>query len=179
MAALLLPQHAIPQEPAIFSTRTNVVIVDVTVAGRDGKPIENLTKNDFELYEEGKLQQLQGCDVQRLDTQILPALKSSPRPLDESGARAATPAASMARDHRLMVLLFDFSSMQPTEQIRVTDAAVKFLSTQMTSSDLVSLMVVATSLQTVQDFTADRELLISTIKKLRAGDSSELVFLGD
>src|SRR5262249_2048214 len=77
------------------------------------------------------------------------------------------------------VLLFDFSSMQPTEQIRVTDAAVKFLSTQMTSSDLVSLMVFATSLHIVQDFTADRELLISTIHKLRIGDSSELASLGD
>jgi VWFA-related protein len=78
-----------------------------------------------------------------------------------------------------MILFFDFSSMQPTEQIRATDAAVKFLTTQMTSSDLVSIMVFGSSLQTVQDFTADRDLLISTIQKFHIGDSSELASLGD
>jgi VWFA-related protein len=48
----------------------------------------------------------------------------------------------------------------------------------MTSSDLVSIMVFASSLQAVQDFTADRDLLISTIQKFHIGDSSELASLG-
>ena len=34
-----------------------------------------------------------------------------------------------------MVLLFDFSSMQPAEQIRAKNAAIKFLTSQMTASD--------------------------------------------
>ena len=179
MVASLLAQPAIPQETPTFSTRTNVVIVDVTVAGRDGKPVENLTKDDFELYEDGKLQQLQGCDLQRLDTKVLPAWNASPGSLGQSDRPPTAATVSMARDHRLMVLLFDFSSMQPAEQIRATDAAVKFLSTQMTSSDLVSLMVFGSSLQTVQNFTADRDLLLSTIRKLHIADSSELASLGD
>ena len=54
--ASLLAEPAVPQERPIFSTSANVVIVDVTVLGRDGKPVENLTKDDFELYEDGKLQ---------------------------------------------------------------------------------------------------------------------------
>src|SRR5262249_10895568 len=87
-------------------------------------------------------------------------------------------AANTARDHRLMVLLFDFSSMQPAEQIRATNAAVKFLSTQMTSSDLVSVMAFGSSLRTVQDFTADRDLLISAIQNFHIGDSSELASQG-
>ena len=179
MVATLLAQPAIPQEPPTFSTRTNLVIVDVTVTGRDGKPVENLTKDDFELYEDGKLQQLQGCDLQRLDTRVLPALNAWPASRTQNPSPPMAVTASMAHDHRLMVLLFDFSSMQPAEQIRATDAAVKFLSTQMTSSDMVSLMVFGTSLQTVQNFTADRDLLLSTIRKLHIADSSELASLGD
>jgi len=177
--ASLLAQPAVPQERATFSTSTTVVIVDVTVVGRDGRPVENLAKNDFEVYEDGKLQQLQGCDLQRLDMKVLPALDQPPRSLAHRDSPAPAARADTARDHRLMILFFDFSSMEPAEQIRATDAAVKFLSTQMTASDLVSIMILAGSLQTVQDFTADRDLLISTIQKFHIGDSSELASLGD
>src|SRR5215469_17637993 len=115
MIASLLAQPAIPQEPPTFSTRTNLVIVDVTVTARDGKPVENLTKDDFELYEDGKLQQLQGCDIQRLDTKVLPALNASGSLVQRDRPSTAA-TVNVARDHRLMVLLFDFSSMQPAEQ---------------------------------------------------------------
>jgi VWFA-related protein len=49
----------------------------------------------------------------------------------------------------------------------------------MTASDLVSIMVFGSSLQTIQDFTADRDLLVDTIQKFHIGDSSELASLGD
>ena len=180
----LVTQPIFPQGRATFSTSANVVVVDVTVLGRDGKAVENLTKDDFELYEDGKLQQLQGCDLQRLETKVLPALNPPPKTLvrrDNPLPAIATPPATVdsARDHRLMILFFDFSSMQPAEQIRATEAGVKFLSTQMTASDLVSIMVFGSSLQTIQDFTADRDLLVETIQKLHIGDSSELASLGD
>src|SRR6266446_7609097 len=41
------------------------------------------------------------------------------------------------------------------------------------------ILVFGSSLQTVQNFTADRDLLISTIQKFHIGDSSELAALGD
>jgi VWFA-related protein len=176
---LLVAQPILPQEERpTFSTRTNVVIVDVTVLGHDGVPVENLTKDDFELYEDGRLQQLQGCDLQRLDAQVLPPLNSSPKSLIRRENPPST-SREAPRDHRMIILFFDFSSMQPTEQIRVADSAVKFLSTQMTASDLVSITVFASSLQTVQYFTADRDLLISTIQKFHIGDSSELASLAE
>src|SRR6185436_8919529 len=80
---------------------------------------------------------------------------------------------------RLMVMLFDFSSMQPPEQLRAVDAALKFLGNQMTASDMVSIMVFGTALKTIQDFTADRDLLVSTIKGFHIGESSELASMAD
>jgi hypothetical protein len=38
-----------------------------------------------------------------------------------------TSLATKYQDRRLMVMLFDFSSMQPAEQIRARNAAIKFL----------------------------------------------------
>jgi VWFA-related protein len=184
MILSLVMQPVFPQGRATFSTSANVVVVDVTVLGRDGKAIENLTKDDFEVFEDGKLQQLQGCDLQRLETKVLPALNPPPKTLvrRDTPPPSAAPLPSTvasARDHRLMILFFDFSSMQPADQLRATEAGVKFLSTQMTASDMVSIMVFGSSLQTIQDFTADRDLLVDTIRKFHIGDSSELASLGD
>src|SRR5262249_17842210 len=131
MIASLLAQPATPQESPTFSTRTNVVIVDVTVSGRDGKSVENLTKGDFQVYEDGTLQQLQACDLQRLDAKVLPRLNAQPGSFTPDNNAPTAVKVDTARDHRLIGLLFDFSSMQPAGQIRATDAAVKFISTQM------------------------------------------------
>ncbi len=46
--------------------------MNVTVLDRNGKPVENLTKDDFLLYEDGKLQKLQAADFQKLNNQVLP-----------------------------------------------------------------------------------------------------------
>ena len=69
--------------------------------------------------------------------------------------------------------------MQPAEQIRAKKAAIKFLTSQMTSSDSVSIMLFTSELKTVQDFTPDRDLLIATINKFRIGDSSENATFAD
>ncbi len=66
------------------------------------------------------------------------------------------------------------TSMQPPEQVRAQDAAVKFLQTQMTSSDLVEIMTYTTAIKVVQEWTDDRDSLISTIKKLTLGEGADL-----
>ncbi|MGH9614543.1 MAG: VWA domain-containing protein [Bryobacteraceae bacterium] len=191
-AFALFAQPVLPQGTATFSTSTSIVVVNVSVLGRDGKPVTNLTQSDFLVYEDGKLQQLKSCELQHLDTTVLPsipgpALKTRPPaqagtpPASSKTAPATTPAEPRPnlQDHRLMVMLFDFSSMQPAEQIRAINSAEKFLTTQMTASDAVSIMVFGSSLKTVQDFTTDRDLLISTLQRFHIGDSSELASMAD
>ena len=188
LLALSAVQAVFPQQRATFSSTTNVVIVNVTVVDRDGNAIENLTKDDFELYEDGKLQKLQAVDLQSLKTQLLPpanstepqqpaALKTFNRQTDNASLTNAM--ATKYQDRRLMILLFDFSSMQPAEQIRAKQAAIQFLSKQMTGSDTVAIMTFGAELHTVQDFTSDRDLLISTIDKFRIGESSENATFAD
>ena len=175
------------QRTTTFSINTNVVIVNVTVLDRNGKPIENLTKNDFELYEDGKLQKLQAVDFQHLNGNLLPpADQPQPAPSQPRGYNPETEKTALQtklqskyQDRRLMVLLFDFSSMQPAEQIRAKNAAIKFLNSQMTASDTVSIQIFGSELKTLQDFTSDRDLLISTIQRFRIGESSENATVAD
>jgi VWFA-related protein len=178
--ALLASQLSSQQLPT-FSTTANVVVVNVTVTSRDGTAIGNLGKSDFLLYEDGKLQTLQSCELQKLDTKplepILPAKTLQTREAPKPAAAAPAPVAPTKedlRDRRLIVMLFDISSMQPQEQVRSVDAAIKFLGTQMTTSDMVSIMTFGTDLKTVLDFTADRDQLISTLHAFHVGEASEL-----
>ncbi|MGA8025769.1 MAG: VWA domain-containing protein, partial [Bryobacteraceae bacterium] len=101
-----------------FSSTTSVVIVNVTVLDRNGKPIENLTKNDFELYEDGKPQRLQAVDFQHLNNSPLPSLDdvaaapAQPKGYNPEAEKTASKTSLMSKyqDRRLMVMLFDFSS---------------------------------------------------------------------
>lgn len=182
LTAALAIQPLTPQQQPTFSTTTNVVIVNVTVLDRSGQPIANLTKDDFEVYEDGKLQKLQSVDFQHLNDKVLaPPDQAKPQPVEpEQPTRAMKSSMSVRyKDRRLIVMLFDFSSMQAAEQIRSKQAALKFLTTQMTASDLVSIMTFGTELQTVQDFTSDRDLLTTAINRFRIGESSENAAMAD
>jgi VWFA-related protein len=51
------------------------------------------------------------------------------------------------------------------DQLRAQQAAIKFLNTQMTSSDVVAVMTYTTDLNVLQDFTSDRDQLIDVVRK--------------
>jgi VWFA-related protein len=61
--------------------------------------------------------------------------------------------------------------------LRAQEAAIKFLETQMTSNDLVEIMTFNSNIKVVEEFTADRERLITTLKKLTLGAGSDFADL--
>ena len=169
-----------PTEIPVFKSNTSLVIVNVSVRDKSGKPIEGLKKTDFMVTEDGKAQEISVFEFQRLEE--TPAGEPVPAQTVTTGSTApARKAAAIVpskpgeirfRDRRLMVLFFDFASMPPSDQIRSQEAADKFLKKQMTPSDLVAVMVFGNTLQVVQDFTGDRDLLAAAIKSLRIGEAT-------
>ena len=69
---------------------------------------------------------------------------------------------------RLVILLFDTSSMQPEDVQRSIDSAEKYVQTQMTESDLVAVATVSTTLDVLSDFTADRVKVRNVLAGLSA-----------
>ena len=82
------------------------------------------------------------------------------------------------KDRRLMVMFFDMTCMPIQDQIRAQTAALKFLKTQMTPSDLMAIMTFANDLKVLQDFTDDRDALTKVIKGLTIGEGSDLAVDG-
>jgi VWFA-related protein len=185
--ACLLAASAQQQQMPRFSTTRQLVVEDVILTSKDGSPITGLTKNDFIITEDGKPQQIEVFEFQQLEKQPAPAPAPplSRRPEAPAAPASAAPAVKSLtanqiapekpgdikyKDRRLMVLFFDMTSMPIADQIRAQTAALKFLNSQMTASDLVAIMTFSTDLKVVEDFTDDRDLLVKDIRNLTLGE---------
>jgi len=184
----LLPLLAITlfaQTPT-FRTETNLVIVNLSAKDKAGRPVTNLKKEDVEILEDGVRQEVSVFEFQKLAGEPLAPLSfanTTPPTPEERNAAASAGKAVIAptpnnpirfQDRRLLCLFFDMTSMDPPEQLRAQEAAVKFLQSQMTSSDLVEIMTYSTAIKVVQEWTDNRPLLIDTLRKLNLGEGSDL-----
>ncbi len=151
-----------------FTLRANAELVLTNVVARDAKTgelITGLKQSDFKIYENGKEQQIDSFDFESVDMAT---------PLKEAtvSGLAAGPTGSKAvvvakpeelRNHRLIVMFFDLTSMQPEDLERSVDAAQAFLRTKMQPADLVALVSLGDTLNVDQDFTADKNALINEV----------------
>jgi VWFA-related protein len=188
MAAPQQAQQKKVDEIPTFKSASNLVIVNCFVRDRSGNPVEGLKKEDFKLLEDGKPQSISVFEYQKLDDPkpeparpalLVAAAKTAeaPKPAAPKTPAAITPSKPgqlRYRDRRLIVFLFDMSSMPPQDQTRAQKAALKFLNEQMTPSDVVSILTFSNQLKVVQDFTGDKDLLTQDLRNFSIGQGSEL-----
>jgi VWFA-related protein len=79
------------------------------------------------------------------------------------------------KDHRLLALYFDMTTMtNQADQMRALEAAQKFIRTQMTAADLVAILRYSgSSVDILQDFSADRNHLLSILQTMVVGEGQE------
>jgi VWFA-related protein len=173
------PRGAQQQAPAaVFRSDVDLVVVDLVVRDRNGNAVRGLTAADFEVREDNRPQQIVSFDVEEVTTERAP---DSPGPpvltvgtLDVTERAPAPEPEPLKREdlagRRLIVLLFDLSSMQPEELTRAGKAAVEYLDTQMAEADLVAVATVDVALNVVADFTGDREQVKAALARFSAVD---------
>ncbi len=170
-----------------FTANSNLVIVDVTIKDKSGKPIEGLKPEDFSVLEDGKPQKISVFEYQRLTMEAAPPPKLS---LDDqlklpddpkTTITSSTPGQIQFHDKRLLVFFFDFSSMGIPEQLRAPDASFDYLKTHITKDDMVAvLFFTGTGAPLVlTDFTDDRDVLETVLKGLPIGEDADLADLAD
>jgi VWFA-related protein len=186
---VLAGRALVAQQPAAtFRSSSSLVRVDVVVRDRDGNPVRGLTAADFVVTEDNRPQQITSFTFEEIAMDVLPPAAPVPgvfgleqlqraaergtvtvAPSRPAGATVeAAPAAPRGDQdgwagRRLIVLLFDTSSMQPEEVGRAVRSATQYVETQMTAADLVAVASVGQSLTIHRDFTADRETLLATL----------------
>ncbi|WP_031500561.1 VWA domain-containing protein [Bryobacter aggregatus] len=167
------------QEQPIFSSNTQLVVETVSVKDKKGNSISGLTAKDFTLTEDGKQQSIAFVEFQKLPDDPAPdaAYTASVAPvarLARTQIAAEKPGDIRYRDRRLLALYFDFSAMQPADQLRALSAAQNFVRKQMTTADLMAVMIYSSgAVQVLEDFTADRAKLLETLQTLLVGEEAE------
>ena len=174
-------QAPAPAQP-VFHSGTELVTVNVVVRDKSGAVVRGLTQDDFIVSEDDKTQQITSFDFEELDkTDAVPETTEPTIVLPKQTpqrAGATPPAAPVApapkvdmHGRRLIVLFFDLSSMQPEELTRAVKAAHDYIDTKLSPADLIAVVSFSTSLNVDQDFTADRDLLGSTVDSYGGANS--------
>jgi VWFA-related protein len=155
-----------------FRARTELVLVNVTVRDKSGNPVKDLKRADFTVMEDNKPQEVASLDLEDTDAVASPSVAEAPLlatahpPSGPMSPGASASAVSGLRNHRLIVLFFDLSSMQPEEIERAVTAAETYVEKRMSPADLVAVISLGNSLTINQEFTSDRALLKRSLQAL-------------
>jgi VWFA-related protein len=162
-----------------LSVRSQLVIETVVAKDKQGKPIQGLTAKDFTLTEDGVEQKIRFCEHQTLPETAVPLPRTPSdkediklyKRLTRTQLAPEDPEKLRYKDHRLLALYFDMTAMRPDDQLRAMNAAETFVRTQMTAADYVSILrYQGGSVDVLQDFTADRNRLLSILATMVVGE---------
>lgn len=186
------PRPAAQQQPPapVFRANLSLVSVDVIVRDREGKVVRGLTEKDFEVIEDGRPQEVRTFTFAEIkegpaaavSVDLLAGVEekvlsnTSPTVTKAAAVEAPAPVPMRSEDlagRRLVILLFDTSSMQPEDVQRSVDSARKYVSTEMSSADLVAVATVSTVLNVLTDFTGDPARVTSALNQLAYSDGTE------
>lgn len=155
-----------PQSGFVLKANADLVLTNVVARdAKTGELIKDLKQSDFRIYENGREQRISTFDFESVDMAApLNEATVSGLAAGSSGSKAVVVATPQElRNHRLIVMFFDLTSMQPEDLERSVEAAQTFLKTRMQPADLVALVSLGDTLTVDQDFTADKDALISEV----------------
>jgi VWFA-related protein len=150
-----------------LTVQTDIVLTNVVVRDKKtGELVKGLKANDFTILENGKPQKIATFDYQNVDEaavlQEKTTVSGKASIADILNNNFASNPAEL-KDHRLIVMFFDLSSMQPEDVDRAVEAAQDYINKKMQPADLVSVVSMATGLSMDQDFTSDKAALLKAV----------------
>lgn len=170
-------------ETMTLTVKSQLVVETVVVKDQKGEFIPGLTAKDFAVTEDGVPQTVRFCEHEELsaaaaplpvvptDEENITIYKRLARTSIAAEGAAEANAGTGHQSRRLLVLYFDMTAMGPEDQERALYAAEKFIRTQMSPVDMVSIMrYQGGSVDVLQDFTKDRNRLLSILQTLVVGE---------
>src|SRR5580765_451022 len=141
-----------------FKVRVNLVLVRVVVRDESGKVVENLKKEDFQLFDNRKLQTISTFSMETPASRAASVVAVSTPEADVEKA----PGAVAGLPQRFVSLLFDDIHLTMQDSLTVRTAATKMFDA-LAPSDRVGIYT--TSGQVTQEFTSDQEILKDALSR--------------
>src|SRR5579872_3607123 len=156
IAIVVLMRSTQAQQPAAdapapgtstIHAETRLVLVDTVVTDKKGNYVRDLTVKDFRVWEDNKEQ----------------PIKSFSSEQDASPDKAQP---------RYLVLFFDNSTMDMSDQIRARQAAARFIDANAAPNRLIAVVDFGGTVRIAQNFTADANKLKQVVAGLKTSDVS-------
>ena len=152
------PPASEPPAPSIRVT-THMVLVDVVVTDKQGKPVPGLHPEDFVMEENGK--------VQKIANMATPA-ENAPHPPAElpPGIYSNRPQYRSAGGP-ITVMLLDALNTPFTDQAYARGQMLRFLKEQYKPGERMGIFTLTGSLNELQDFTGDPQILYAALQSYK------------
>ena len=162
--AVIAPLLAAPQQQpapsATFQVQVDFVDIDAVVTDERGNFVADLTKDDFELLDDGKPQDISAF-----------SLVDIPVPSAGARARAVTPVVSDVKSNaepisgRLYVIVLDDLNVAPLRTKVVVNAARELIERHFGPNDMAAITYTSGRTDGAQEFTSERAVLLAAIDK--------------
>ena len=139
-----------------LSVKSNLVVIRAVVRDKQGKPIEDLRREDFKVLDKGREQTITQFEVETPPVHVATAL---------SAANPEHPAGTPHVAAQFIALYFDDLHISDTDMIEVRDAAAAYFSDTNFANEEVGIF---TSDGPLVRFVADPKLIEDGLSQLRA-----------
>ena len=165
-AAASLAQQTIGE-----SIEVRVVNVDVVVRDRAGKPVTGLTKQDFEIYENDKKQEITNLYEVHPPVSTAIAAKASPPASAVAPAVTATPEPAAEARRRNFLMFVDNYSLTQFRRDKILQSLLKFADGHLGLQDQIMLVLCTQQTKVITPFTNDRNLIRKGIESIKQNSS--------
>jgi VWFA-related protein len=153
---------AVAQAPpsVTFQVEVNYVDVDAIVTDEEGNFVSGLTRDDFDVFEDGKPQKVEMFSYVELPVEPTDRFTALNRSVSSDAKSNGRPF-----DGRVYVIVLDDLDISPVRGGLVKHAAREFVERHFSANDLAAVVYTSGRPEATQDFTADRSLLLAAIDK--------------
>jgi VWFA-related protein len=150
LVVFLLAASALAQEPAAFRSTTQLIQIDVAAEDKNGSPVTDLTKDDFELRVSGKPRAI---DTFTATSPVPVVIEPLPR-----GTFSNRTQVSEVTQGRYTAFVLDCRNTNFTLQSFAIGQLQKMLAAS-PPNNRMALYLISSGFQIVQEFTSDLDLL--------------------
>lgn len=140
-----------------FRTTTRLVLVDVVVTDKQGKPVTGLKPGDFVVQENGK--------AEKVTVFVPPAQNLPPAPAALPPGIYSNRPQYRSSGGAITVLLLDAANTQFKDQAYARTQMLKFVREKYKPGQHMAVMTLTDSLHLLQDFTTDPQLLYNALDR--------------
>src|SRR5580700_953734 len=156
------PEVSSHEAPITFSSRVNLISVPVVVRDREGRAVGNLRKEDFQVFDKGKLQVITKFSIEKSDRPV----EIAPEPSNVARENAPAPIRSLpAPPERYIAYLVDDVHLESGDLLNMRQAMHRHLDESIDPASRAA--IVTTSGLVLSDFTQDREKLHAAVNRVQ------------